>query len=353
MNICIVGQYPPQVGGIATYTGTLRDKLEALGHNVFVVTYPSDSIRDENVFEARVINFPVLRALTFIVSSYLILRRLTRSYDLDVIHAHYLLPQALVTTFIKSNTGARIVATAHGSDINILAQNNLMKPLVKYTLNSLDEIYFVSQNLKDKASILGVKNFDEKSYITPNTVDTDKYTPEQQNNDLKQKYKNEIVIFLGNLVEQKGIKYLLEAKKLSKRDYTLLIYGDGPLKAQIQEYIQENNIKDTHLMGKTTQAQQIIPQADIMVIPSISEGASIVALESMSCARPLISTDTGNIRDVITDNHDGLIVPPRNPEKLCQSITYLLENPEKRVEMGLNARQTIIEKYSNMKIPYI
>ena len=52
MNICIVGQYPPQLGGISTYTSNVKNQLERLGHNVYVLTYPSNAIREDNVFEA-------------------------------------------------------------------------------------------------------------------------------------------------------------------------------------------------------------------------------------------------------------------------------------------------------------
>ena len=155
------------------------------------------------------------------------------------------------------------------------------------------------------------------------------------------------------MVEQKGLKYLLEAKKISESDYTLLIYGDGPERESLNSYVMENNLKNTYLMGKTDIPEKIIPEADIMVLPSISEGASIVALESMSCAKSLVATDTGNISSVITNNQNGIIIPPRNPELLKEALDDLVINEEKREKLGKNARELIINKYSKMKIPYL
>lgn len=353
MNICIVGQYPPQVGGIATYTRQLENALKQKGHNTYILTYKQNVERENNVFEAKTSSIPFLRGLIFIISSFFTLRNIVDKYDIDVIHANYLIPPALVSTFI-SKKNVKIVATAHGSDINILLENNLTRPLVKYTLKHLDNVYFVSKKLEEKALTLNIPHLKEKSAITPNTVDANKFRPmPHENKTLKNKYQQPIVIFIGNLVKQKGLKYLLKAKKLSKTKYTLLIYGDGPEKEMLNNYIKKENIPNTYLMGKTTTPEKIIPESDIMVLPSISEGSSIVALESMACAKALVSTNSGDISTVITNNENGIIVPIKDYNALQTAIDRLIEDENKRIELGKNARKLIKEKYSTMKIPYI
>lgn len=352
MNICIIGQYPPQVGGVATYTKQLEDTLTNKGHNVYVLTYSSDCSRKDNVFEAKTINIPLLRGISFIISSYFILNKIVDKYNIDIIHANYLLPQAFVATLIHKDV--KIVATAHGSDINILPSKIFTKPLIKYTLKHLDNVYFVSEKLQKKALALNIEGLIEKSHITPNTVDTNKFKPiSDDKKKLYIKYKKPLVMFIGNLVVQKGLKYLLKAKEISKTEYVLLIYGDGPKKEELKEYINQHNIKDIYLMGKTNIPEKIIPESDIMVLPSISEGASIVALESMSCQKPLIATDTGNIQSIITNNENGVIVPVADYEKLANAIDKLVDDEDKRNTLGKNARKTIERDYSQMKIPYI
>ncbi len=361
MNICIIGQYPPQVGGIATYTRQLQEKLESLGHNVYVLTYKSNTQREDNVFEASSIDIPVLRGLSFIVSSFIELRRIIRKYDIDVVHANYILPPGLVASLIRESD-TRIVVTAHGSDINILGENRLTKPLVKYVINHVDDVYFVSKKLQEKALQLGIKNLEEKSEITPNTVNTQKFKPLPDNSedvkdyDIKPfsvKYGKPVVVFIGNLVKQKGLEYLLEAKRISKEEYALLIYGDGVLFNQLDEYIKDNNVTDTYMMHKTTTPEKVIPRSDVMVLPSISEGASIVALESMSCGKPLVATDVGNNSSIITSGSDGIIVEPADPEKLAGAIDDLVSDTQLRTRIGENARKLIIDEYSSMKIPYL
>lgn len=354
MNICIVGQYPPQLGGISTYTSTVKGQLERLGHNVYVLTYPSNTAREDNVFEASTVNVPVLRGLSFIISSYRLLLRIVDEYDIDLIHANYILPPALVAVLTKRKKDVRIVTSVHGSDINILANNVLLKGAIRYTLRNSDEIYFVSKELYDKALELNIDKLEEKSTITPNAVDIEKFNEApSKNSPLKEEYEKPLVIFIGNLVKQKGLEYLLEAKSQSKTDYVLLIYGDGVERDNLKRIIEENNIKDTYLMGKTHSPEKIIPQADIMVLPSISEGASIVALEAMACKKAFISTDTGNIKEVITNNENGIIVAPRDSEALSREIDRLVIDEKLREKLADNARKTIIDKYSKINIPYL
>lgn len=351
MNICIVGQYPPQLGGVATYTKQLEEKLMEEGHDVYILTYKQSGTFPSNVYMAKSINIPLLRGLSFIISSYFILKKLIKEKDIDIVHANYIIPPGLVS--VLGNLPAKKVITVHGSDINILPNNKILRPLIKYSLNKADTLYFVSEKLREKAASLNIDNLEKKSEITPNTVNTDKFQPLKGKKEILTEYDNPTVVFIGNLVEQKGLKYLLEAKKISESDYTLLIYGDGPERESLNSYVMENNLKNTYLMGKTDIPEKIIPEADIMVLPSISEGASIVALESMSCAKSLVATDTGNISSVITNNQNGIIIPPRNPELLKEALDDLVINEEKREKLGKNARELIINKYSKMKIPYL
>ncbi|OED30881.1 glycosyltransferase family 4 protein [Methanosphaera sp. WGK6] len=353
MNICIIGQYPPQVGGIATYTKQLSDKLEEEGHNVYILTYPQNIKRKKNIFEAKTINIPIIRGISFILSSYSLLNQIIEKYDIDIVHANYIIPPGLIASLMHKKD-VKIVVTTHGSDINILPSNKIIKPLIKYTLKHSDNIYFVSEKLEEKALALNIPQLKEKSKLTPNTVNIHKFKPIKENEKkLNKQYHNPLVIFIGNLVKQKGLIYLLEAKKIAKTKYDLLIYGEGPEKKLLEKYIQENKLENTYLMGKTTTPEKIIPESDVMVLPSISEGASIVALESMSCGKPLVITNSGNISSIITNNETGIIVPIKNPSKLSEEIDKLIKNKEKRENIGKNARKLIIEKYSQMKIPYL
>ena len=202
MNICIIGQYPPQIGGVATYTKRLEDKLIEEGHNVYVLTYKQDITQPTNVFMANSLNIPVIRGFSFIISSYFMLNRIVKEKDIDIIHANYILPPGLVCVLNKSH--AKKVITVHGSDINILPNNKILRHVIKFVLNKADALYFVSEKLEEKAINICGKNIQEKTTITPNTVSTKKFKPLKGNKKILTKYQHPIVVFIGNLVKQKG-----------------------------------------------------------------------------------------------------------------------------------------------------
>ena len=127
MNICIVGQYPPQLGGVATYTKQLEEKLMEEGHDVYILTYKQSGTFPSNVYMAKSINIPLLRGLSFIISSYFILKKLIKEKDIDIVHANYIIPPGLVS--VLGNLPAKKVITVHGSDINILPNNKKTKVL--------------------------------------------------------------------------------------------------------------------------------------------------------------------------------------------------------------------------------
>nr|WP_054858717.1 glycosyltransferase [Methanobacterium formicicum] len=93
----------------------------------------------------------------------------------------------------------------------------------------------VNNDLKDKVLKMGINP--EKVYVTPNAIDTERFNPQKTElpPDIKMRSDKPTVLFVGNLVYQKGVKYLLEAKKLMKTDVELLIVGDGPLRPELEK----------------------------------------------------------------------------------------------------------------------
>ncbi|MDO5851918.1 MAG: glycosyltransferase family 4 protein [Methanobacteriaceae archaeon] len=349
MKICIIGQYPPQIGGIATYTSMLEDVLKKEGHTVYILTYASsDRADDEYHISVPVLNIPLFRGVFFTLFSIIKLIFLIRKYDIDLVHAHYLIPPGLIAVVTKLFTGINVVVTVHGSDINILPDNKLLKPVLRYVLNHADSVYFVSYLLKEKAEKL-FGNISSKSYVTKNTVNIDKFNGKCVN----RKSDRIIVSFIGNLVKQKGLNYLLMAKKDSVVDYDLCIYGDGVEKDNLLKIVHENNIKNVYFKGSTNVSWKVIACSDIIVLPSISEGSSIVALEAMSSEKPLVATRAGNISDIISNYKNGVLVDIGDSDGLRIAIDKLVEDSSLRKRIGVNARNYVVENFSVMEVPYM
>jgi glycosyltransferase involved in cell wall biosynthesis len=355
MKVCILGHYPPHIGGVSSHTYLLSQELVKRGDDVIVLTYPHQDIHDYDgvhVETAPTINIKGLRGFFFFISASLKLISITRKYDIDLVHAHYLLPPGLIAILVNIFTRRKTAVTVHGSDINILASNPFLRILIKYVLEKTDYIAVVNDPIKEK--IIKIQNdLMDKIMVTPNAVDVLKYKPDNETNfieDMKLDKDKPLILFVGNLVPQKGLKYLLEAKKILKTDSQLVIVGDGSLMMDLKEMVENKDIKDVIFTGARRDVDKIMPVGDVFVLPSISEGLPITLLEAFATGLPVVATNVGGIPGLVTSDV-GLLVEPCDPLALAEALDKILVDDKLKQEMG-NAAHSKAQEYSRLKIPY-
>ncbi|MBI5460493.1 glycosyltransferase [Methanobacterium sp.] len=353
MRVCLLGQYPPHIGGVSSHTYLLSRELVKRGDEVYVLTYPHRDVEGINgvkVETAFTPNIKGLRGLFFFISSTFKLMGMVRRFNIDLIHAHFLLPPGLIGVCVGSLLGKKTAVTAHGSDLLIQAKNPILRRLIKFVLKRADYVLVVNQNLQEKVLELGINP--DKIYITPNAVDVEKFNP--QNKELPPNVKissdKPVLLFVGNLVFQKGVKYLLEAKKLMKTGAELVIVGDGPLRQDLEMKVRDEKISDVIFTSARRDVDEIMPSADVFVLPSISEGFPITILEAMASGLPVVATNVGGISEVMNEDV-GIMVKPSNPRELASALDKILENETLMIDMGAAAREQAL-KYSTMQIPY-
>ncbi|WP_342766160.1 glycosyltransferase [Methanobacterium petrolearium] len=291
-----------------------------------------------------------MKRVFFFISSIFKLNSMVRHYNIEIIHSHFLLPPGLIGVLVGKITGIKTAVTAHGSDLLIQSKNLLLRRLIKYVLCNADYVLVVNNKLKEKACELGVDP--ENIHITPNAVNITKFNPENKElpSDIRMSPDKPVILFVGNLVFQKGVEYLLDAKKLMNCDAKLVIVGDGPLRRKLEKKVEENNISDVIFVGARRDIDKIMPSADLFVLPSISEGFPITILEALASGLPVVATNVGGISEVVDDSV-GLIVKPSEPHELAMAMDKILENGELTNLMSVNARKHAM-KYASFKIPY-
>jgi glycosyltransferase involved in cell wall biosynthesis len=94
------------------------------------------------------------------------------------------------------------------------------------------------------------------------------------------------------------------------------------------------------------EAAPLINRATLVVMPSHFEAFGFVAVEAMQMQRPIIASNVGGLREIVSDRETGLLVPPKDPWALCQAMEAILRQPAKAVEMGIEGRKRAIERYS-------
>lgn len=179
-------------------------------------------------------------------------------------------------------------------------------------------------------------------YVVPNAVS---FYP-----DVVSKCDNKIVISVGRLVYQKGYDMLVDIWNIVNKvhpDWKLMVFGTGIERKKLDQKIINLGLKHSFLLMNPV--KDIIGEyqkASLFVSSSRYEGFPMTLLESMSCGIPCISFACPcGPSEIITCGEDGFVIPNGNIEEMANKICYLIENSEKRVEMGIKARNNI-NRYS-------
>ncbi|HEX3013184.1 MAG TPA: glycosyltransferase [Methanobacterium sp.] len=356
MKICMVGHFPPHLGGISSYTYLLSRELVNRGDEVYVLTYPHENIsdiKDIPVFTAPTLNIKGLRGFLFSISATLKLLRIIRKYKIDLIHAHYVMPPGLIAVICSMLSGTKTAITIHGSDIFVLARKPLLKSVIKFILKRSDYVFVVSDSLRENVLKLDIEGLEDKLSITYNAVDVERFKPDQTSTFKEEVHINPqkpVVLFVGNLVWQKGVEYLIRAKEFMKVDAEIVIVGDGPLLEELKAIVEFEKMEGITFTGARTDIEKIMPAADVVVVPSVSESFGIVVLEAMASGKPVIATNVGGIPEVV-NKETGVLVNPEDPVGLAEAIDKILEDKELKEKMGKTAREQVM-KYATIKIPY-
>lgn len=356
MNICILGYFPPHLGGISSYTYLLSKELVKRGDKVFVLTYPHENIgniEEITVYTASTLNIKGLRGFIFFLSATFKLMSIIRKNKVDLVHAHYIMPPGLIAVICGAILGVKTAVTIHGSDIFVLARKPLIKSVIKYVLNKSDYVFVVSDSIKDKVLKLDIKDIGNKLKVTYNAVDVQKFRPDQESN-FKEEMKIDplkpVILFVGNLVWQKGVECLIRAKEFLNEDAEIVIVGDGPLFNELKGIVEFENIKGIKFTGARNDIEKIMSSADIFVLPSLSEGRPTVILEAMASGKPVIATNVGGVPEIVNDQI-GILISPEDSVGLAEAINNLLEDKELMEKMGKNAREQSMQ-YASIEVPY-
>lgn len=169
--------------------------------------------------------------------------------------------------------------------------------------------------------------------------------------------KDDIVITLvGRIYRLKGHKLLLNSfiKQFSNQENIKLLFVGSPVVGQekyldeVEEIIKTNLVTEkVKILPFTKNLNSIWHITDIAVMPSTeAESFGLVAVEAMMAKKPIIGSNHGGLTEIIVNNKTGLLFEPNNENELSATIQYLIDNPKKRVEIGENGKQSVIEKFS-------
>lgn len=288
----------------------------------------------------------------FLLGQLLVLVRLLRHGRFDLIHAHWLIPQGLISALgiILSRRRIPLVCTSHGGDLFALKGWALQR-LKRWVMDKSVAVTVVSQTMKNKVVDMGISP--DKVQVISMGVDVKHlFTP-----DSKIKRNSHDLLFVGRLVEVKGLPVLLRAiPKLlvNKPDIRLSVAGAGPLKAGLKELALQLNISDkVDFLGMVAQKHlpALYQRATLAIFPfimtksGIQEGFGLVVVEAMGCECPVIAGDLPAIHDSITHGESGLLVPSGNSGALADTILRALNDPDLCLKLAREGRKRVVGEF--------
>lgn len=130
-------------------------------------------------------------------------------------------------------------------------------------------------------------------------------------------------------------------------DTTLLIIGDGPLRADLERQVSELDLRrSVRFLGTRDDVPELLAALDVVVLCSLSEGLSLTLLEQSAAGKPMVVTDVGGNQEIIKDGQTGLLVPVNDEEALASAINRLLDDPERAHSIGRAARLQFMREFT-------
>jgi len=277
--------------------------------------------------------------------------RALRRAQYDCIHAHWIVPQALCAGLAGGGRKVPMLITSHGGDLFGL-RSRLARTLTGWTLRRGQRIAVVSNYMKTVVSEeFGIAT--DTIAVLPMGVDlTATFSA------AKTERTPANIVFVGRLVEKKGLRYLLEALKIVRQSLptaTLDVVGDGPLREKLEQRVQDLHLETAvsfHGAVEQNQIPRYLCRASVAAIPSIvdasgdQEGLGLVTIEAMGCGCPVVASDLPAIRDVVEHEVTGLLATPADADQLAAKLVQLLSQPELSTELAENARKFALAHFN-------
>lgn len=287
----------------------------------------------------------------FLGSQVIAIRKLVRAHNITLIHAHWIIPQGLCAIISKKlfKLDCKILLTSHGGDLYSI-NSFLLRFLKKWTIANSNCLAVVSNAMKHEAEKLNCSQIPIK--VCPMGVDLQKtFIPSASNKNRKG------LIFVGRLVEKKGVTHLLDAFKLVLKTFPsqhLTIIGDGPLTLKLKDQAKKLAISsNTTFLGSVE--NRLIPQYlqnnEITIIPSVKtadgdqEGLGLTIIEAMGCECAVVASSLPAIADIIRDNVNGVYSKPQDYIDISEKILDLLSNTVKKERIAKQGRSDCLKYF--------
>ncbi len=348
MNIAIVCY--PTFGGSGVLATELGKALADKGHNIHFITY-QQPVRlggfHANIFyhEVRVPTYPLFDFPPYETALASTMVDVVKNNSIDLLHVHYAIPHAAAAymakcILAKQNKHLPVITTLHGTDITLVGRDKTYRPVVTFSMEESDLLTAVSDNLKEET----YKNFkiDKPIEVIHNFVDVKRFhkKPISAFKKLIAPDGERIIVHASNFRKVKRVEDVIKTFQLIAKEIPskLLLIGDGPERPEIESMTRKCTEKESiRFLGKQEQMEDLLPIADLFLLPSEYESFGLAALEAMAAEVPVISSNAGGLPEIIINGFCGYMSNVGDVEDMSRNAIKILKDDETFAVFKANA----------------
>jgi N-acetyl-alpha-D-glucosaminyl L-malate synthase BshA len=252
------------------------------------------------------------------------------------------------------------VTTLHGTDITLVGLDRSYLPITRYAIQESDGVTSISKYLKEKTlQDFGVTRGIE---VVENFVNCDVYTPlnnAAQRAEARRRLAKPDEAILMHLSNFRPVKRVVDTVKIFARvarevPARLVLIGDGPDRSAAEWLAHDLGIQSrVQFLGKQERVNELLPLADLLLMPSELESFGLAALEAMACKVPSVATRVGGVPELIDDGVTGLLYPVGDVDAMADGVLSLLKDRPRLEAMRDAGRKTAQSRFcSTLVVPH-
>lgn len=341
---------------MATELGLL---LAERGHEIHFVTYDQPfrlgGYRERVYFhEVEMANYPLFEHPPYSLALAVALHDAARKYELDLVHMHYAIPHAasafLAREMLEGERDLKIVTTLHGTDITLVGLHPSFQAITQFSILQSDGLTTVSEYLKRET----VRDFSvppERLEVIPNFVDVELFRPGREpcHRASLAPGGEAIVMHVSNFRTVKRVEDVVEifARIRARVPARLVFVGDGPERPRAAQRADDLDIRDhVTFLGKHASVDELLPCADLFLLPSETESFGLAALEAMASGAPVVASDAGGLPEVIEHGVSGYLLPVGAVDAMADAGVRLLTDEAHHAEIAAAARDRAVNRFA-------
>lgn len=341
----------PTPGGSGVVATELGMSLAARGHEAHFITSSHPSrlrAYEPGVFLHKVdsVDYPLFQQHSpYALGLAVKIREVAVQHDLHVIHAHYAIPHAASAYLAREMLRPRplrTMTTLHGTDITLVGALPSYHEMTRFSIEHSDHVTAVSEFLREATR----REFrtERPIEVIPNFVDTSTFRPDCRPR-IRERLApagERVIMHVSNFRPVKNLLVVVDVFAGVAADIPsrLVLVGDGPDRDRAERRAREHGVADRVVfLGDQEYVADLLPAADVFLLPSGHESFGLAALEAMACGVPVVGSRIGGLPEVIVDGETGFLCDPDDVACMRQLVRDLLTDEIRRRDMGRRARE--------------